>query len=913
MTDIFCKLLEMSISAGWLIMAIIILRLFFKKVPRKIVCCLWALAALRLILPFNIESRLSLVPDVKLPAAVREVDRMADREHYSTGNSLPDDTNNIVGYLPADAANSQKDSSLSTGMKGSTDNSVSNVDNNQVGTPDTVNTAADSAAADQSMTNKTDTPAAWTAIDIASIIWIAGAAVLIVYALITYVQLIRRTRASVKVGNNIYICDDIDTPFILGVFRTRIYLPSFLSDKEREYVLAHESAHLKRLDNLWKPLGYIILAVYWFNPLVWVSYVLLCRDIEIACDERVIADKDTEYKKQYAATLLNCSADRDYIAACPLAFGEVGVKQRIKAVLNYKRPAFWIIIVAVAACIIVAVGFMTNPINDNSDSEKETGSESVGVEESSESGDTREPETYEPAPIVMKSIVRKGWRIWAHERPEYSYTYSSAELAISMGDSYIRLTSYDLGNLSQSYDELKQEENLGMWYIAMVDGTLEEFTESAGVGLSIYEYEERIPITSDKTPGTGYMLIYGESGNDIVWYMMMPVGMTLEEVKDFASDIHVELVSDDGKPSVMEQYERAESKISFLMSYTEEGESVFDLYAAELKEKRPEKYEKLKDSAEALCMLADIEPSFCEVYHNDVGWDIVMARSAEGQYAIASMRLIGEIWRPWTEYDPRDFDSSYYVARDASLKALTADELRLLDNDEANPVDKLLMGGEGYLVLSKLEGEDTVLYGDYSGKVLVLRHGDKLIPVRLGYLSPRMYIPELYSGDFDNDGKTEYSIWVCAMTGTGVSCDQLFMLETDWNEGDDGTIEYSISEYQSYYWLQECRAIDAQYDENDKLLSVMYNGELVDTIDLTRLLEETDGEYGSVTFGEWNTFTYRDGAWYFLAEGGVRLKNGSLIHYDYGVYLEGRVVYDGHNFGLENVRVWTQVKDADTN
>lgn len=744
MTDIFCKLLEMSISAGWLIMAIIILRLFLKKVPRKIVCCLWALVALRLILPFNIESRLSLVPDVQLPAAVSEVDRMADREHYSTGNSLPDDTNNIVDYLPADAANSQKDSSLS--------------------------------AADRLMTKKTDTPAAWTALYIASIIWIAGAAVLLVYALITYVQLIRRTRASVKVGNNIYICDDIDTPFILGVFRTKIYLPSFLSDKEREYVLAHESAHLKRFDNLRKPLGYIILAVYWFNPLVWVAYVLLCRDIEIACDERVIADKDTEYKKQYAATLLNCSADRDYIAAYPLAFGEVGVKQRIKAVLNYKRPAFWIIIVAVAACIIVAVGFMTNPINNNSDSEKETGSESADVEES-------------------------------------------------------------------SIDAAENESTEG------IDNS--EIQESSGSG--------------------------------------------------------------DGKPSVMEQYERAESKISFLMSYTEEGESVFDLYAAELKEKRPEKYERLKDSAEALCMLADIEPSFCEVYHNDVGWDIVMARSAEGQYAIASMRLIGEIWRPWTEYDPRDFDSSYYIARDVSLKALTADELRLLDNDEANPVDKLLMGGEGYLVLSKLEGEDTVLYGDYSGKVLVLRHGDKIIPVRLGYLSPRLAVPELYSGDFDNDGKTEYSIWVCAMTGTGISCDQLFMLETDWNEGDDGTIGYSISEYQSYYWIQECRAIDAQYDETDKLLSVMYNGELVDTIDLTRLLEETDGEYGSVTFGEWNTFTYRDGAWYFLAEGGVRLKNGSLIHYDYGVYLEGRVVYDGHNFGLENVRVWTQVEDADTN
>lgn len=160
---------------------------------------------------------------------------------------------------------------------------------------------------------------------------------------------------------NIYICDKVETPFILGLFRPRIYLPSAMEDSDKEYVIAHEKAHLKRLDHLWKPLGFLLLTVYWFNPVLWVAYILLCRDIELACDERVIHDMGAEDKKAYSAALLNCSIPRRMIAACPLAFGEVGVKQRIKSVLHYKKPAFWIVAVALLATVGIAIGFLTDP------------------------------------------------------------------------------------------------------------------------------------------------------------------------------------------------------------------------------------------------------------------------------------------------------------------------------------------------------------------------------------------------------------------------------------------------------------------------------------------------------------------------------------------------------------------------
>lgn len=748
MSDILIKIIEMSISASWLIAVVIILRLLFKKVPRRIVCCLWAFVALRLVCPFSIESRLSLIPDGKLPIVTNIENADAVGAGDTTGVLLTGSNVNWADGVAEGTADRRTDDLPST---------------------------------DEASRKAVDV------LNIASIVWLAGICVLLIYALATYMRIKRRTLASVKLEGNIYLCDDIGTPFILGVLRTKIFIPSKLSEEEREYVLAHENAHLKRLDNLWKPLGYVILAVYWFNPLVWVFYMLLCRDIEIACDERVIEDKDIEYKKRYATTLLNCSADKSYITACPLAFGEVGVKQRIKAVLNYKKPAFWVVVVAVLVCIAAAVGFMTNPSSKNDAA----------------------------------------------------------------------------GNVTESTSE---SETSGESDSAAADAQTEAQTRA-----------------EQETGSTG-----------------------AEEVKDLVSDIYVESGNASGTLSYLEQYERSANKEGFLSSCTDSGDFVFDLYADELRVKRPEKYEQLKNSADAVCMLYDIDEKSREVFHDNVGRDTVVIHTASGEDFIVKMRLRGELWWPWMTLDSKDFNYEYYREREAQLKAVSAEELRALD-DEINPLESIILGtGDGWIALAKLDGEDTVLYGAHSGSSVALRHEDKVIPVSLSYLSPRISVPLFYSGDFDNDGKTEYSIWVCVLTGTGISCDQLYMLETDWNEAEDGSIEYSISEYQAYYQNREVMKIDCQYDKESKLLSVAYNGEEIDTADLTRLFEQYPGEYVGVYFGDYVSFTYSGGQWYYETVGGIARKNSGMVNYQYSVHMRGRVVYDGHNFGLEDVEVWTE-------
>ena len=310
MTELFLKLLNMSINASWLVLAIIVLRLILIKAPKYIRCIMWGLVGIRLVFPISIESVLSLLPSGEtVPAEII----YSENPTIHTGIELINSTVNpiISGSLAPTPAVSVNPMQI--------------------------------------------------ILFIASVIWAIGVAVLVCYTLISYIKISKSVNEAAFERDNIYICDKIDTPFILGVIKPKIYLPSFLSESDSEYVIAHEKAHIIRRDYIWKPLGFLLLTVYWFNPVLWVAYILLCRDIELACDEKVIKNMGEEIKKPYSNALINCSVPRKMIAACPLAFGETGVKGRIKSVLSYKKPAFGIIALAVALCIAVAVCFLTNP------------------------------------------------------------------------------------------------------------------------------------------------------------------------------------------------------------------------------------------------------------------------------------------------------------------------------------------------------------------------------------------------------------------------------------------------------------------------------------------------------------------------------------------------------------------------
>ena len=313
--SLFLHLLNISISASVFALAIILFRFIFKKSPKWLVVALWALVAIRLICPFSIESALSLIPS-----------KEAIPQEIFTINTATDMINNTSFGLVDNPAYSEYFNSTVT------------VDNVKAFQRD-FRFAAD--------------------------IWLIGVGIMLLYALISYIRLRHTVRTAIPLRENVWLCDSVKSPFILGVFRPRIYLPSDMDEDTAELVLKHEKAHLKRMDHLWKPLGFVLLSVYWFNPVLWLSYVLLCRDIELACDEKVIRDMEGTAKKAYSEALLSCSVGHRMISACPVAFGEVGVKKRIKSVLNYKKPAFWFIVVAVVVSIVLALCFMTDPKGEN--------------------------------------------------------------------------------------------------------------------------------------------------------------------------------------------------------------------------------------------------------------------------------------------------------------------------------------------------------------------------------------------------------------------------------------------------------------------------------------------------------------------------------------------------------------------
>ena len=298
---VFSLVLTMSLSASWIAAAVLVLRLCLKRAPKWVNVLLWGIVAVRLVLPVSIESPLSLLPRTEaiLPAV--------------TAQPIQAGTAPAVGGAAAIA----------------------------------------SGAAMRSQPGRT-TILAW--------VWLVGIAVLLLYTWISTQRLRRKVREAVRLQGNIYETEHIASPFVLGVLRPRIYLPYHMDSRDREQVIAHEQAHLRRGDHVWKPLGFLLLTIHWFNPLLWLSYVLLCRDIELACDEKVIKHLDCGQRADYMQALVTCSVNRRRIAACPLAFGEIGVKERVKSVMNYKKPTFWIILLAVAVCVVLAVCFLTNPI-----------------------------------------------------------------------------------------------------------------------------------------------------------------------------------------------------------------------------------------------------------------------------------------------------------------------------------------------------------------------------------------------------------------------------------------------------------------------------------------------------------------------------------------------------------------------
>lgn len=1158
MTDVFYKILQMSISASWLILAIVVLRIFLKKVPRKIICFLWALVAIRLVCPFAIESRFSLIPDTQgifadyenqlenagtdnvnaglqdMSGAVggaldnegaaggnadmvsgklnNEIDNAAGNitvgdnaagnitagntaDGNITGGSVSDggiaagniaDKNNMSGNMTYGnaATGSLTDGDIVDGninagnipnissFKGNLDNA----DNNLSGaaTSDNQKVAAGNPGYTAILAGKLG----GISLGRLAFIWTAGCVILLLYAVCSYILLRRKTGAAFNNGENIYICDDIDTPFILGTLSPKIYIPSLLTEEERGYVIAHEKAHLKRLDCVWKPLGFILLAVYWFNPLSWVAYILLCRDIELACDERVIADKDIEYKKQYAMTLLNCSSPKKMVSACPLAFGEVSVKTRIKTVLNYKKPAFWLVLAAVAACVVVMVCFMTNPKSSAPDNESAAGE---NIDESSSAEPDSEKSVAEGGSEVINN---NGWSVWFEAMPGYSFSYSEDGIDIAYGEfgekAYLR--SLQMSSLSGTYGELRTSDKLQRWGM-QYKGTLEEYIDGE-VGVSIYKYDETASASESEEPGEGYFIIFGSTQSGTVWTLTLPVGatrtvadrfinaahLTLEknqyayhieyagwniayeahdgwtgsydgnilsisnsedsrsvslvpyseagnrflpdngrqkestelytwkienlrgsrdsykeyngnivrsiysiagnnddngkngyvviysaaesdivwyirfseeysenDVYDIIGGINISsadaLAAWDGKLkyydsklslTVYEQYERAQDRIDFLGKWVldENGAAVrvFDLLTEELKSANTGLYEKLKDPVSSVQALLEFNYTSSVVYNYYSAFD-GSRKVVEYTLDDGSRRAIevdysetDGLWMPAYEYD---VDSSGYesiVLVNKYMDGITADRLKQVTQiwtGVSEMGDTIFDVSDNYVILDSAADSDIVLYGMYGGETMVIRDGEHVIPVWTNWMSPHMVMPQIHYGDYDNDGAYEYAIWSNMDTGTGVSGDELYIIEADYAKENSEEDFYSIKEYSDWGGDLD-NAVSYYLDDTGNVVTMTLNGEDVASVDLSGHFEEHkeyNESFDGIDFGSHYSFHEQDGIWYFVNAGRIYVKRDGKSVYDedmisYNVVVNARVVYEpDQQFHLEDIEI----------
>lgn len=390
--DIFLKLLNMSITAGWFLLAVLGIRLIFRRIPKWAICFLWGAAAIRLICPFSLESRFCVLTSTE-----------------------PIKTSTVV--------------------EGEVQNEIPSIDMHLSIVENTVNPMlTDSFSYDE-----------WESVAplqivtfVAGTAWACGMILLLIGAVISMIRLHRLVREAICVRDNIYICDAVKSPFILGTIRPRVYLSSSLNERETDYIVAHESAHLARKDHWWKLLGYFLLCIYWFNPLCWAAYAAFCKDIELACDEKVARTMTFHEKKEYSKVLLSCTRQRSLITICPLAFGEVGIKERVKAILNHKKPTLWIQITAAAASVTAALLFLTNPADEKKDAflrvdrveagtalpeGEEEGGQSLGVSpdgEASARGEKREStsaalDLYERHSVQRRAALEEGAASWTEE------------------------------------------------------------------------------------------------------------------------------------------------------------------------------------------------------------------------------------------------------------------------------------------------------------------------------------------------------------------------------------------------------------------------------------------------------------------------------------------------------------------
>lgn len=730
METVFLKVFNMGFTASWLILAVLLIRFMLKKAPKWISCLLWALVAFKLICPFSIESALSLIPSSEpLP------------EQIITGNTFR--VNTGIGAVDA-PVNTYLGDHYYEGVSVPADNG------NHV-------------------------------MYVLGILWLIGIVLFLLYGFVSYYRLYRITRVSLRLEENIFLCDAIDTPFILGVVKPRIYLPSGMEKEQAAYVVSHERVHLKRRDHWWKPLGFLILSVYWFWPLCWISYVLFCRDIELACDERVIRELGQESKKPYAEALVACSVKQGRIAACPLAFGETDVKERVKNVLSYKKPALWIILVAILCCIAAAIGFLTNPKETGEGSarteedaampEEESAESSRASEDTEDSGAWYTKETYqgEAAKTVEETTydMLTRWRMMFCARDvEAIADMVTPELAEeilmgSEGDYSFGFSSpwpwdWEVGSHIYEYDE----ESAVIYYYAMTsDPHVTCWREELEYKLENDSYvitKEKVFSYDNISEGEEFEKAYhGSLDGTMMDYTKNGLGETLNENALLSSSM-----------AYRDLFE-PESAAVFLLNLSDDPEKV--------------QYTLHEPEGDGL-----------------IGLEIHFLEDEE-TFTISMVQPYGGngIWVP----------ADYRVDVISRMMKIDREEWRKLRfTYDIQDTSKIACIGE-------IPEQGIRLYGyndeEVGGRGVALEIGEDIYYFDWFYTSPQMILPALYW----DEGQRQLQISCHVYTGTGVSADELHVLQ----QYDTGTLSESRFSLEDYEALLRER-ISWNFDEKTRKL-----------------------------------------------------------------------------------------------
>lgn len=757
MRDIFLELLNRSITAGWLILAILVLRLALRKAPRWISCLLWGLAAFRLICPFSLESVFSMVPS-------RETVR-AD----------------IVG---------SPSPSIDSGVK-AVDNIVNPV-LKQTFRPET-------GAAVNSLQ---------IALTLAAAVWIAGLLVMVSYAAVGYIRLRLRVRTAVRLSEPVYVSEFVDTPFILGVFRPRIYLPAGMPEEMQAAVLAHERAHLKRWDHLWKALGYGLLAVYWFHPLCWAAYILFCRDIELACDERAIRDYAPGQRRSYSEALLFCSVSGGHqAAACPLAFGEIGAKERIRSVLNYKKPAFWMVVTALVACVIVGVCFLTDPVRAGQESGQgeeggegnnggpgETGdrSDAGNPGGADQEGNSGQPAGNNGGSDQSESDLTAFLRQWT---AAFVNRDGGSIAALASEEALADLRERDLlqgsaGSYSFGESSLwPLDPEADVWVIDRGEGT-------AKINYYAWTSERYATVWTERLSFEERDGSYVVTGEELTWHDAISSAEEFQEAYPFLNGTRMDYLTNGA--GLWENV--------LLSSYRKAYEALYEPETAAVR-----LLNLTEDSSEMTVeRLWENDNSFT------VGLQLTFLRGAKYSVEINMVCLGGIIWVP----------QDYYLEPAFQLRKVDWDAVR---RQELSVGDELSQ--EGIRCIARIPEEEITLYGADNGEGVTVELGRERFFYNWLYNSPRDILPDCC---WDKSG-SRLQVALNVYTGTGADAQELHVLQYRGGDLRDNTLDltgYSGLLYEriSFAWDQESHRITLTDSKDGSELAVCDTGEIEGTV-----------------------------------------------------------------------------------